>query len=64
MDYIQPHNRHQVTFGSIEEQIEQDNAVRFVELFVEQLELNMLGYEVQPLQPEGRPPFHPKVFLK
>lgn len=64
MNYIQPANRHQVAFGSIEEQIEADNPVRFVEAFVEQLDLKKLGYHVIPLKAEGRPPFHPKVFLK
>lgn len=64
MDYIQPVNRHQISFSSIEEQIEPDNAVRFIEAFVEQLDLKQLGYHFNTLKTEGRPPFHPKVFLK
>lgn len=64
MDYIQAVNRHQVSFSSIEEQIEPDNAVRFIEAFVEQLDLKQLGYNFNTLKTEGRPPFHPKVFLK
>jgi len=64
MDYIQPVNRHQMSFGSIDEQIEADNPVRFIEAFVEQLDLQQLGYNFNILKTEGRPPFHPKVFLK
>ena len=64
MDYIQPVDRYQVSFGSLEEQIEPDNAVRFIEAFVEQLDLKQLGYNFNILKTEGRPPFHPKVFLK
>lgn len=64
MNYIQPSNRYQVSFGSLDEQIEPDNAVRFIEAFVEQLDLKQLGYNFNTLRTEGRPPFHPTVFLK
>ena len=42
MNYIQPVNRHQMSFGSIDEQIEAENPVRFIEAFVEQLDLEKL----------------------
>lgn len=64
MHYIQPVNRHQMSFSSLDEQIEPDNPVRFIEAFVEQLDLKQLGYTTAELKTEGRPPFHPKVFLK
>lgn len=64
MNYIQPSDRHQVSFSCIDEQIEPDNPVRFTEAFVEQLDLEKLGYNFNALKTEGRPPFHPKVFLK
>lgn len=64
MEYIQPFNRHQLSFGSLEDSIEEDNPVRFVEAFVEQLDLTQLGYVTTSLKSEGRPPFHPKLFLK
>ena len=64
MNYIQPINRHQLSFGCLEEQIEADNAVRFIEVFVEQLDLAQLHYVCPTLKEEGRPPFHPKLFLK
>ena len=64
MQYIQPANRNQMSFGSLEDAVDSDNSVRFIEAFVEQLELNQLGYQSNTLKSEGRPPFHPKVFLK
>lgn len=64
MEYIQPSNRHQVSFSSLEDNIEQDNLVRFIEAFVEQLDLTQLSYVTSMLKSEGRPPYHPKVFLK
>ncbi|HNC34817.1 MAG TPA: IS1182 family transposase [Bacteroidia bacterium] len=64
MDHIQSHNRLQVTFGSIDDQVEPDNPVRFIDAFVEQLDLGRLQFSVKDLKPEGRPSFNPRVFLK
>lgn len=64
MDHIQSHNRLQVTFGSIDDQVEPDNPVRFIDAFVEQLDLGRLQFNVKDLKPEGRPSFNPRVFLK
>jgi len=64
MEYIQASNRHQLSFGSLEDSIEQDNPVRFVDAFVEQLDIAQLCYVTTTLKTEGRPAFHPKVFLK
>jgi transposase len=64
MNYIEPSNRHQLSFGSLEDAVENDNPVRFIEAFVEQLDLKQLGYNFNTLKTEGRPPFHPNVFLK
>ena len=36
-------NRDQISFGSIEDLIEKDNAVRVIEAFVEHIDLNELG---------------------
>lgn len=57
-------NSHLLSFVSLEESIEQDNTVRFIEAFVERLDLAQLGYVTTTLKTEVRPPFHPKVFLK
>lgn len=64
MNYIQPANRYQLSFGSLEDAVESDNPVRFIEAFVEHLDLGQLNYTFNQIKSEGRPPFHPKVFLK
>ena len=53
-----------IQMRSMEEFIDKENAVRFVDAFVEQLELDKLGFEIATLKTEGRPAFNPKVFLK
>jgi hypothetical protein len=47
MDYIKANNRHQIRMNCLEEQIEADNQVRFIDAFVEKLDLAALGYIVQ-----------------
>ena len=42
MNFITPQNREQIAFGSLEDKITTDNPVRFVDGFVEQLELEKL----------------------
>jgi transposase len=49
---------------SLEDCIGKDNPVRFIDAFVEKLELPKLGFLVAGPKPEGRPAFNPKVFLK
>ena len=49
---------------SMEEFIDKENTLRFVDAFVEQLELDKLGFEIAPMKTEGRPAFNPKVYLK
>ena len=51
-------------FSTLEMQIEQDNPVRFVDAFVDHLDLNQLGFVVSALKTEGRPAFEAKLFLK
>ena len=48
----------------LEDFVTEDNPVRVVDVFVEQLDLNQLGFKsVQPLA-TGRPAYHPAVLLK
>ena len=47
---------------SMEEFIEKENAVRFVDSFLEQLELDKLGFEIATLKTEVDLPFIPKCF--
>ncbi len=64
MHHISGIPREQIEFGSLEEKIETDNAVRFVDSFVESLDLSSLGFKVKVLQREGRPCFKTQVFMK
>lgn len=63
MEYIQPENRQQIEMISMEMLIASDNEVRVIDAFVEVLGMKQLGISA-PLATEGRPPFHPKTFLK
>lgn len=64
MQHISPANRFQLQFSSLDEHIEQDHSVRFIEAFVEKLDLAQLHFNVKMIQHEGRPSYNPKVFLK
>ena len=64
MAYLDAGDRFQVQMRSLEEFIVSDNPVRFVDAFVDQLELSKLGFVVTEVKMEGRPAFNPKVFLK
>ena len=64
MGYLGVQDRFQIQMSSMEEFIDKENTVRFVDAFVEQLELYKLGFEIATLKTEGRPAFNPKVYLK
>lgn len=64
MAYLDAVDRFQVQMRSMEDFIASDNPVRFVDAFVDQLELTKLGFVVADVKVEGRPAFNPKVFLK
>lgn len=64
MDYIKSINRSQIELYNLEDEIEKDNTVRFVDVFVDKLELNQLGFVVNEIKSEGRPAYNPKTFLK
>lgn len=50
MEHIHGVNRNQVEIYNLEEQIGADNAVRFIEAFVEHLELSSTGFVVKTLK--------------
>jgi len=64
MDYINSKNRNQIEMYNLDDQIEKDNTVRFVDAFVDKLDLTQLRFVVNEIKSEGRPAFNPKVFLK
>ncbi len=65
MQYIKGKNREQLVLfpTTLDDVIDEDNEVRFIDLFVESLDLEKMGFEVY--HPEnGRPAYHPKDLLK
>ena len=64
MQHITGIPRNQMSFSSLEDSISQANPIRFIDAFVEILELSSLGFSVQTIKSEGRPSFDSKVFLK
>jgi len=64
MEYSSGQDCLQLQMNSMEDAISQDNMVRFVDAFVEKLDLEKLGFQVLQLQKEGRPAFERKVLLK
>ena len=52
-----------MTFASLESAISVDNPIRFIDAFVENIDLKAVSFEVQTLKTEGRPSFDSKIFL-
>ena len=50
--------------SSLEDTINDQNPVRFIDAFVEALDLEKVGFLHTTLKTEGRPNFESKVFLK
>ena len=50
MHFITGNNRDQLVFSPLEMQIEKDNPVRFVDAFVDHLDLSLLGFVVSALK--------------
>jgi len=64
--FIQSTDRSQITLfpEQLEDYVAEDNPVRVVDVFVEQLDLDKLGFKgVTPLK-TGRPAYHPAILLK
>ncbi|MDI6033334.1 IS1182 family transposase [Flavobacterium sp. LB2P84] len=64
MQHITGISRHQMRFSSLEDTISPDNQVRFIDAFVELIDISKLDFAVKTLKTEGRPSFNSKVFLK
>jgi len=65
MKYIEGQNREQISIFpiSLDSSINQDNEVRLIDLFVECLEIGILGFRIDHIE-NGRPAYHPKDLLK
>ncbi|MCL1620504.1 transposase, partial [Ralstonia pseudosolanacearum] len=64
--FIEGEDRQQVTLlpACLDDYIGQDNPVRVVEAFVEELDLVPLGFEGAQPAATGRPSYHPAMLLK
>ena len=63
MDFIQGFNRNQLQMISFDEFVKPDSWARIVDLFVDILPLNNLGFK-DTFEQEGRPPYSPSDLLK
>lgn len=64
MNYQQGKSREQMSMMSLECEIAADNPVRLIDLFVDQLDLNKLGFNKTIFKQEGRPSYHAADLLK
>lgn len=64
MPIITSKNRTQIEFKSLEDFIEKDNTVRFIDAIVEKLELSQLSFISKTIKVEGRPSYTNELFLK
>jgi transposase len=66
MSYIEGVERNQLILlpESIDEYIEEDNPVQFIDAFVDSLEVDELGFKYSLPEATGRPPYNPTDMLK
>ena len=64
--HIKGQGRHQVTLlpEALDDFVTEDNPVRVVDIFVDGLQLDALGFERVNSKPTGRPGYHPATMLK
>jgi transposase len=64
--YVEGQDRSQATLfpESLDEYIAEDNPVRVVDVFVDELDLKDLGFEGAEPEVTGRPSYHPGTLLK
>src|SRR5476651_1345309 len=64
--YVEAENRSQSTLfpESLDDYIAEDNPVRIVDVFVDELDLKELGFEGAEPEATGRPAYHPATMLK
>ena len=64
--FIQGEDRNQATFlpELLDDYVSETNPVRVVDVFVDELDLNQLGFEGVDPAATGRPAYHPAILLK
>ena len=62
MGFVEGIHRHQMVMfpESLDEYIADDNPVRFIDAFIESLDLQSLGFERAVPAETGRPPYKPR----
>ena len=63
--FIEGESRTQATLfpESLDDYITEDNAVRVIDVFIDDLDISGLGFKTEPSQ-TGRPAYHPTTMLK
>ena len=66
MGYVTGTDSRQMMLGiwSIEDEVSQDSPARFIEVFVDSLDLEAMGFEHAVPAPTGRPPYNPYDLVK
>ncbi len=66
MEHIKGKQREQITLfpEAIEDYITDENSARIIDVFVERLDVIILGFDHAQVDATGRPPYHPKDLLK
>lgn len=64
MQHISGDDRYQYEFANLEDCIPEDDPVRFIDAFVEKVDLAKLGFRINKVNGEGRPCFDSRLFLK
>ena len=64
MDHIQGIDRNQISIFALEEMVAKDSWARLIDVFVDALPLDKLGFGSVQTAEEGRPPYHPGDLLK
>ena len=66
MGYIKGQNRGQITLfpDAIDDYIQDNSSVRIIDEYIEQLDIEKLGFKRAVPSTTGRPPYNPKDLLK
>ena len=64
MQYISGISREQVSLTSLDIYICSDHQVRFIDAFVDEIDLRKLGFKIKTLKKEGRPGYRSSLFMK
>ena len=66
MGYVTGTDSRQMTMGvwSIEDEVPRDSPARFIEVFVDSLDLETMGFGHTVPAPTGRPPYNPYDLVK